>query len=178
GGIERIGKVAAGLVPAMCGLYVATALVVLVMNAPAIPSAFGLIFGHAFTPISATGGFAGAAVAAAIRYGVARGVFSNESGMGSAPIAAAAARTNDPVKQALVSMTQTFIDTLIVCTMTAMMILTADAWTLGVSAAHLTSDSVAETLGQPGAILVALATALFAYSTLIGWSYYGEKAIE
>ncbi|HYD33740.1 MAG TPA: alanine:cation symporter family protein, partial [Methylophilaceae bacterium] len=104
--------------------------------------------------------------------------FSNESGMGSAPIAAAAARTNDPVKQALVSMTQTFIDTLVVCTMTALMILTADAWTQGISAAQLTSQSVAETLGTSGEILVALATVLFAYSTLIGWSYYGEKAIE
>lgn len=178
GGIKSIGRFTSFLVPIMILLYISTALVVLVINAAEIPHAFGLIFGHAFTPISATGGFAGAAVAAAIRYGVARGVFSNESGLGSAPIAAAAARTNEPVKQALVSMTQTFIDTLIVCTMTAMMILTADSWTLGVSAAQLTSQSVAETLGQPGAILVALATALFAYSTLIGWSYYGEKAIE
>ena len=178
GGIRSIGRFTSYLVPIMIVLYVGAALIVLALNASEIPHAFGLIFGHAFTPISATGGFAGAAVAAAIRYGVARGVFSNESGMGSAPIAAAAARTNDPVKQALVSMTQTFIDTLVVCTMTALMILTADAWTQGISAAQLTSQSVAETLGTSGEILVALATVLFAYSTLIGWSYYGEKAIE
>jgi len=178
GGIKTIGRFTSFLVPIMILLYISTALVVLALNIGEIPHALNLIFTHAFTPISATGGFAGAAVAAAIRYGVARGVFSNESGLGSAPIAAAAARTNEPVKQALVSMTQTFIDTLVVCTMTALMILTADSWTQGVSAAQLTSLSVAETLGQPGAILVALATALFAYSTLIGWSYYGEKAIE
>jgi alanine or glycine:cation symporter, AGCS family len=178
GGIRSIGRFTSFLVPIMILLYICTALFVLAMNYSEVPGAFGLIFGHAFSPIAATGGFAGAAVAAAIRFGVARGVFSNESGMGSAPIAAAAARTNDPVKQALVSMTQTFIDTLVVCTMTALMILTADAWTLGVSAGHLTSYSVAETLGKPGEILVAVATVLFAYSTLIGWSYYGEKAIE
>jgi AGCS family alanine or glycine:cation symporter len=178
GGIRSIGRFTSFLVPFMILLYIATGLIVLALNYSEIPHALGLIFGHAFTPISATGGFAGAAVAAAIRYGVARGVFSNESGMGSAPIAAAAARTNDPVKQALVSMTQTFIDTLVVCTMTALMILTADSWTLGVSAAQLTSYSVGETLGPTGEILVAMAIVLFAYSTLIGWSYYGEKAIE
>lgn len=178
GGIKSIGRFTSFLVPIMIVLYIGTALTVLFLNADGIPHALNLIFTHAFTPISATGGFAGAAVAAAIRYGVARGVFSNESGLGSAPIAAAAARTNEPVKQALVSMTQTFIDTLVVCTMTALMILTADAWTQGVGAAQLTSHSVGETLGQPGEILVAVATALFAYSTLIGWSYYGEKAIE
>lgn len=95
-----------------------------------------------------------------------------------APIAAAAARTHDPVKQALVSMTQTFIDTLVVCTMTALVILTANSWTQGVSAGELTSTSFAETLGGAGRIIVAISTALFAYSTLIGWNYYGEKAIE
>ena len=178
GGIKSIGRFTSFLVPIMIVLYIGTALTVLFLNAEEIPHALSLIFTHAFTPISATGGFAGAAVAAAIRYGVARGVFSNESGLGSAPIAAAAARTDEPVKQALVSMTQTFIDTLVVCTMTALMILTADAWTQGVGAAQLTSQSVGETLGQAGEILVAIATALFAYSTLIGWSYYGEKAIE
>jgi AGCS family alanine or glycine:cation symporter len=109
---------------------------------------------------------------------VARGIFSNESGLGSSPIIAAAARTNDPVKQALISMTQTFIDTLVICTLTALVILTADSWTLNVSAGALTSTSVAETLGKAGEIIIAIATTLFAISTLIGWSYYGEKAIE
>ncbi len=178
GGIRSIGRFTSMLVPFMIVTYLGAALVVIAMNASEVPEAFGLIFWHAFNPIAAGGGFAGAAVAAAIRYGVARGVFSNESGLGSAPIAAAAARTGDPVKQALVSMTQTFIDTLVVCTATALVILTADVWREGVSAGILTSLSFAQTLGETGTIIVAVATALFAFSTLIGWSYYGEKAIE
>ncbi len=178
GGIKTIGKFTSFLVPFMIFGYVGVSLTVLFIHIDQIPHAFGLIFGAAFSPSAATGGFAGATVAAAMRFGIARGVFSNESGLGSAPIAAAAARTNDPVKQALVSMTQTFIDTLVVCTMTAMVILTATSWTKGVSAAELTSASMAETLGSTGSVMVAIATALFAYSTLIGWNYYGEKAIE
>ncbi|MHB9116672.1 MAG: alanine/glycine:cation symporter family protein [Burkholderiales bacterium] len=178
GGIKSIGRFTSLLVPFMIVGYVGSALLVLALNAGEIPHAFGLIFYHAFNPIAAGGGFAGAAVAAAMRFGIARGVFSNESGLGSAPIAAAAARTHDPVKQALVSMTQTFIDTLVVCTMTALVILTATSWTHGVGAEQLTSASFAETLGVPGTMIVAIATALFAYSTLIGWNYYGEKAVE
>lgn len=178
GGIKSIGRFTSFLVPFMIIAYVGTALLVLAINIEKIPAAFGLIFNHAFAPIAASGGFAGAAVAAAIRFGVARGVFSNESGLGSAPIAAAAARTNDPVKQALVSMTQTFIDTLLICTMTALVILTANSWVLGASAGELTSASMGETLGHTGEIVVTLATVLFAFSTLIGWSYYGEKAVE
>lgn len=178
GGIKTIAKFTSLLVPFMIAVYVGCSLWVLAINFSAIPHAFALIFYHAFNPSAATGGFVGATVAAAMRYGIARGVFSNESGLGSAPIAAAAARTNDPVKQALVSMTQTFIDTLVVCTMTALVILTASSWTQGVSAAELTSASMAETLGQSGRVIVAVSIALFAYSTLIGWNYYGEKAIE
>ncbi|PKO47401.1 MAG: sodium:alanine symporter family protein [Betaproteobacteria bacterium HGW-Betaproteobacteria-22] len=178
GGIRTIGKFTSLLVPLMILAYVGTALIVLLINLDKIPHAFSLIFHHAFNPISATGGFIGATIAAAMRYGIARGVFSNESGLGSAPIAAAAARTSDPVKQALVSMTQTFIDTLVVCTMTALVILTTDAWMQGISAGELTSVSMAASLGESGRIIVTLATALFAYSTLIGWSYYGEKAME
>jgi len=178
GGIRSIGKFTSILVPFMIIGYVGASLTVLALNFTEIPHAFGLIFLHAFSPAAATGGFAGASIAAAMRFGIARGVFSNESGLGSAPIAAAAARTHDPVKQALVSMTQTFIDTLVVCTMTALVILTANSWTQGVSAGQLTSASFAETLGGAGELIVALATALFAYSTLIGWNYYGEKAIE
>lgn len=178
GGIRSIGKFTSFLVPFMIVGYVGTSLVVLFIHADKIPHAFGLIFYHAFNSSATTGGIVGATVAAAMRYGIARGVFSNESGLGSAPIAAAAARTADPVKQALVSMTQTFIDTLVVCTMTALVILTANSWTQGVSASELTSASMAETLGSTGAIIVAISTALFAYSTLIGWNYYGEKAIE
>jgi alanine or glycine:cation symporter, AGCS family len=178
GGIKTIGKFTSFLVPFMIFGYVGVSLTVLFIHFSEIPHALGLIFSSAFSPSAATGGFVGATVAAAMRFGIARGVFSNESGLGSAPIAAAAARTNDPVKQALVSMTQTFIDTLVVCTMTAMVILTATSWTKGVSASELTSASMAETLGSTGSVMVAIATALFAYSTLIGWNYYGEKAIE
>ncbi len=178
GGIRTIGKFTSFLVPFMIVIYVGCSLWVLALNASEIPHAFQLIFYHAFNPAAASGGFVGATIAAAMRFGIARGVFSNESGLGSAPIAAAAARTNDPVKQALVSMTQTFIDTLVVCTMTALVILTADSWLQGVSAANLTSTSMAETLGNSGSVIVAIAPALFAYSTLIGWNYYGEKAIE
>ena len=178
GGIRSIGRFTSLLVPFMIVAYLGAALLVIAINIAEVPAAFGLIFWHAFNPIAAGGGFAGAAVAAAIRYGVARGVFSNESGLGSAPIAAAAARTSEPVKQALVSMTQTFIDTLVVCTATALVILTATPWTEGVSAGVLTSLSFAETLGMSGTVLVAIATSLFAFSTLIGWSYYGEKAVE
>lgn len=178
GGIRSIAKFTSILVPIMIIAYISMALVILVIQIEKIPQAFSLIFYHAFHPSAATGGFAGATIAAAIRFGVARGVFSNESGLGSGPIAAAAARTNDPVKQALVSMTQTFIDTLVVCTLTALVILTATSWTQGVNAGELTSLSVAETLGEAGKVIVAIATVLFAYSTLIGWSYYGEKAIE
>jgi AGCS family alanine or glycine:cation symporter len=178
GGIRSIGRFTSFLVPFMIIAYIAASMVVLALNAAEIPAALGLIFYHAFNPIAAGGGFAGATIAAAIRFGVARGIFSNESGLGSAPIAAAAARTNDPVRQALVSMTQTFIDTLVICTMTALVILTATPWTEGISAAELTSASMTQTLGQTGTIVVAMATALFAYSTLIGWNYYGEKAVE
>jgi len=178
GGIRSIGRFTSFLVPFMIIVYVGFALVILVMNVDKIGGAFGLIFYHAFNPIAAGGGFAGATIAAAIRFGIARGVFSNESGLGSAPIAAAAAKTNDPVKQALVSMTQTFIDTLVVCTMTALIILMSPFWQEGVSAGQLTMLSFGHHLGATGVFVVSVATVLFAYSTILGWSYYGEKAFE
>ncbi len=178
GGIKSIGKFTSFLVPIMIVIYVSVALVILIMNTDKIGAAFGLIFYHAFNPIAAGGGFVGATMAAAIRFGVARGVFSNESGLGSAPIAAAAAKTNDPVRQALVSMTQTFIDTLVVCTMTALIILISPFWQEGVSAGTLTMESFGLHLGTFGTVVVVVSTALFAYSTILGWSYYGEKAFE
>ena len=178
GGIRSIGKITSFLVPFMIIIYVSFALFILAMNMDKIGGAFGLIFYHAINPIAAGGGFAGATIAAAIRFGIARGVFSNESGLGSAPIAAAAAKTNDPVKQALVSMTQTFIDTLVVCTMTALIILISPFWQEGVSAGQLTMLSFGHHLGQICTVVVSLATVLFAYSTILGWSYYGEKAFE
>lgn len=178
GGVKSIGRFTAWLVPFMIFFYCLAAIVVLVLQWDQLLPALGLIFYHAFNPYSAAGGFAGATVAAAMRYGLARGVFSNESGLGSAPIAAAAAKTDDPVKQALVSMTQTFIDTLVVCTMTALVILTAPHWLEGGSPADLTMRSFAHNLGNAGAGVVILSTVLFAYSTVLGWSYYGEKAFE
>ncbi len=178
GGIKSIGKTTAFLIPIMISIYIAASLTIIILNFDKVGEAFGLIFYHAFNPIAAGGGFLGATIAAAIRFGIARGVFSNESGLGSAPIAAAAAKTSDPVKQALVSMTQTFIDTLVVCTMTALIILMAPIWTTGGNAGELTLKSFEFFLGTSGSLVVVVATVLFGYSTILGWSYYGEKAFE
>ncbi|PCJ70421.1 MAG: sodium:alanine symporter family protein [Rhodobiaceae bacterium] len=177
GGIRRIADVAGALVPLMIVLYVGTALVILVINSAAIPDAFALIFHHAFEPASAAGGFAGATVAAAIRFGVARGVFSNEAGLGSAAIAHAAAKTDDPVRQGHIAMLGTFIDTIIVCTMTALVIITSGLWTSGETGAALTSSSFAVAL-PGGAEIVSVALAVFAFTTILGWSYYGERSVQ
>lgn len=177
GGIRRIADVAGALVPLMIILYVGSALVILVINAAAIPDAFALIFHHAFEPASAAGGFAGATVAAAIRFGIARGVFSNEAGLGSAAIAHAAAKTNDPVRQGHIAMLGTFIDTIIVCTMTGLVIITSGLWTSGDTGAALTSTSFAMAL-PGGAEIVSVALAVFAFTTILGWSYYGERSVQ
>ncbi len=174
GGIKRIANVAGKLVPIMIVLYVGAALVILALNISEIPSAFSLIFTHAFTPAAATGGFAGAAVAAAIRFGVARGVFSNEAGLGSAAIAHAAAKTNNPVKQGVIAMLGTFIDTIIVCTMTALVIITSGAWTSGKNGAELTSMAFGNSI-PGGEYIVTVALTVFAFTTILGWSYYGER---
>lgn len=174
GGIKRIADVAGKLVPAMIILYVGAALVILAINISEIPAAFVLIFESAFNPVAATGGFAGAAVAAAIRFGVARGVFSNESGLGSAAIAHAAAKTNNPVKQGIIAMLGTFIDTIIVCTMTALVIITSGAWTSGKNGAELTSSAFGSAI-PGGEYIVTIALAVFAFTTILGWSYYGER---
>jgi alanine or glycine:cation symporter, AGCS family len=176
GGIHRIGAVAGKLVPFMAISYMLAGTVVLILNAGAIPGAFGLIFTHAFSPIAATGGFAGAAVWAAIRFGVARGVFSNEAGLGSAPIAHAAAECKGPVSQGLVAMLGTFIDTILVCSFTALVILSTGAWTSGENGAELTSLAFETALPGIGATITSLALAVFAFTTLVGWSYYSERA--
>ncbi|MBN2800043.1 MAG: sodium:alanine symporter family protein [Deltaproteobacteria bacterium] len=184
-GIKGIGKVAGVMVPAMILLYGAGTLTLLALHLDRIPGALALIFEHAFTPTAAAGGFAGAAVKEAVRYGVARGVFSNESGLGSGPIAAAAAQTRSPVSQALVSMTQTFIDTLVVCSLTGLAILVTDAWTSGENGASLTLAAFSQGLpwtpwaGGPalGSLVVTIGLITFAWSTILGWSYYGEKAL-
>ena len=180
GGIKRIGDVAGKLVPAMIVLYVGASIVILLLNASEIPNAFAMIFKYAFEPVAAVGGFAGAAVAAAIRFGVARGVFSNEAGLGSAAIAHAAAKTNNPVQQGVIAMLGTFIDTIIVCTMTALVILTSGAWMatgadgIGLTGAVLTSEAFSSTI-TGGDYVVTVALAVFAFTTILGWSYYGER---
>lgn len=178
GGIERISDIAGKLVPVMAVAYIAAATIVLALNADAIPGAFGLIFTHAFTPSAATGGFAGAAVWAAIRFGVARGVFSNEAGLGSAPIAHAAASTKGPVSQGLVAMLGTFIDTIIVCTFTALAIIATGAWTSGETGAALTSHAFDLALPGFGGYIIAIALTIFAFTTILGWSYYCERSLQ
>ena len=178
GGIQRISQVVGALVPFMAALYILALIVVLAINANAMPAAFGLIFTHAFSPAAATGGFAGAAVWAAIRFGVARGVFSNEAGLGSAPIAHAAAKTKGPVSQGLVAMLGTFIDTLIVCTFTALAILSTGVWTSGATGAALTSAAFEAALPGFGGVIIAVSLAIFAFTTIIGWSYYSERSLQ
>ncbi|MBB1022351.1 sodium:alanine symporter family protein [Dietzia sp. E1] len=178
GGIKAIGRVTAGFVPLMILLYIIGGLVVLVVNADQIPAAFGLVFSDAFTGTAAVGGFAGSAILYAIQMGVARGIFSNESGMGSAAIAAAAARTTHPTRQGLVSMTQTFIDTIIVVTFTGLVLVTTGVWQGGGDVAGtMTADAFASAIPE-GDKLVAVSIAFFAFSTILGWSYYGERCME
>ncbi|WP_110665098.1 alanine/glycine:cation symporter family protein [Salinicola halophilus] len=178
GGIKRISQVAGKLVPLMAIAYFSASVVVLIINADQILGALGMIFEYAFQPIAASGGFAGAAVAAAIRFGVARGIFSNEAGLGSAPIAHAAAQTRNPVRQGLIAMLGTFIDTLVVCTMTALVILTSSHWLDGESGAGLTSLAFDSGLPGFGQSIVAIALAVFAFTTILGWSFYGEKCFQ
>jgi len=179
GGIKSIAKVTSTLVPFMIVLYLIGAIISLYVNFEQIPHAFYLIFHHAFTPAAATGGFAGAIIRETITKGVARGIFSNESGLGSSPIAAAAAKTANPVRQALVSMSQTFIDTIVVCTFTGLVIISSGHWSSGETGAALSAHAFERSVPNNwGADLVSVCLVFFTYSTLLGWSYYGEKAIE
>ncbi|ACJ27358.1 Sodium:alanine symporter [Shewanella piezotolerans WP3] len=177
GGIKRIADVAGKLVPIMTIFYIAAGIAVLVVYAAEIPAAIELIIHSAFNPVAAQGGFAGAAVWAAIRFGVARGVFSNEAGLGSAPIAHAAAQTNNPVAQGLVAMLGTFIDTLIVCTITGLAIIVSGAWTSGENGAALTSFAFSHAFPL-GNYVVAIALSVFAFTTILGWSFYCEKCVQ
>jgi len=179
GGIRSIARATSYLVPLMIGLYLTAAIVVTLINYEGIPAIVSLVFADAFSPSAASGGFAGAGVMLTIRMGVARGVFSNESGLGSASIAAAAAQTTHPVTQALVSMTQTFIDTLVVCSFTGFVIIASGAWDSGLTGAPLTAAAFSHGLpGTSGDVIVSISLVFFAYSTLLGWSYYGEKSLE
>ena len=186
GGIKSIGKVTASLVPIMIVFYVLGALYILIANIGGVPAAFAQIFSEAFTGTSAIGGFAGSAIIIAVQFGVARGIFSNESGMGSAAIAAAAAKTSHPVRQGLVSMTQTFIDTIIVVTCTGLVIITTGVWHMTdpatgeqISPALMTGEAFSHGLpGEWGHYIVTIGLVLFAGSTILGWSYYGERNVE
>lgn len=179
GGISSIGRFTAVFVPVMILTYMAGCGAVLLVHADAVPGAIALIFREAFSGTAAVGGFAGATLAAGIRYGVARGIFSNESGLGSAGIAAAAAQTREPARQALVSMTQTFIDTIVVCSFTGIAIVASGAWMSGTTGSPLTQLTFRDSLpGQWGGWIVAVSLAMFAYSTILGWCYYGEKSLE
>ncbi len=176
GGITRIATWAGRLVPFMAVFYILFGLIVLFINYAEIPAAVVTVFSNAFTGTAATGGFAGAAVWAAIRFGVARGVFSNEAGLGSAPIAHAAATTTDPVRQGSIAMLGTFIDTLIVCSITGLAIVSTGVWSSGETGVDLTAMAFERSLpGGIGAYIVTFSLAVFAFTTVLGWSYYGEK---
>ncbi len=177
GGLPKVASVASKLVPLMAVTYVFAGLIVLLLNVEEIPAALALIVESAFTGTAAQGGFAGAAVWAAIRFGVARGIFSNEAGLGSAPIAHAAARTSQPVEQGMIAMLGTFIDTLIICTITGLVIITSGVWTSGVDGAALTSAAFSQTLSGSGHYIVSFALAIFAFTTILGWYVYGERCV-
>ncbi|MEZ5320200.1 MAG: sodium:alanine symporter family protein [Vicinamibacterales bacterium] len=178
GGIRRIGQVTEFLVPFMAILYLGGGLFVLLRYAGEIPAALGLVFEGAFTGSAAVGGFAGSTIAMALRYGIARGLFSNEAGLGSAPMVHAAADTDHPVRQGLYGIFEVFVDTLLICTTTGLVILVTGTWSTGATGAALSAQAF-ET-GLPGAwgdIVVTSGILLFSFSTLVGWSYYGETGI-
>ncbi|MAC99602.1 MULTISPECIES: alanine/glycine:cation symporter family protein [Pseudomonas] len=179
GGIKRIGEVAGKLVPIMAIFYVGGGLIILILHADKIPEAFSQIFYYAFNPSAAAGGFAGATVWMAMRFGIARGVFSNEAGLGSAPIAHAAAQTNNPIRQGTIAMLGTFIDTIIICSITGLVIMVTGAWTSGENGAPLSALAFSQGLpGSWGQYIVSIGLAVFAFTTIIGWSFYSEKCTQ
>ncbi|MEJ2508867.1 MAG: sodium:alanine symporter family protein [Gammaproteobacteria bacterium] len=178
GGIRRIAKIASRIVPFMAVLYCGAALLIIILNIQELPAALGTIFNLALNPTAA----GGAAIGVAMQYGVARGVFSNEAGLGSAPMAHAAARTDEPVREGLVAMMGPFIDTIVICTMTAVVIVMMGAWgdarPAGLEGAALSAFAFQKALGGTGAWVVGFGLTLFAYSTIISWSYYGDRSAE
>jgi AGCS family alanine or glycine:cation symporter len=178
GGIKRIAAFAEVLVPFMAILYIAGGLVLLLLHLDRVPAALGLVFNGAFSGTAATGGFAGATIMLAMRYGVARGLFSNEAGLGSAPMVHATAQTDHPVRQGLYGIFEVFVDTILICTTTGLAILVTGAWESGATGAALSAQAFTTGLpGQWGGLIVTTGLVLFAFSTLIGWSYYGETGI-
>ncbi len=178
GGIKRIAMVAERLVPTMIFVYFIFGFVVIVEHYAEIPNVFMLIFQFAFTPSAAVGGFLGATVSQAIQFGFRRGLLSNEAGLGSAPIAHAAAQTPSPVHQGLIGSMEVFIDTIVVCTLTAVINLSTGMWQSGLSGTAMTAASFSEGIPYLGGFVVAIASFLFGYSTLIGWCYYGEQCLK
>ncbi|PXV61949.1 AGCS family alanine or glycine:cation symporter [Halanaerobium congolense] len=178
GGIERIADVTEKLVPIMASVYIIGSIIIILFNIEDLIPAFKLIFNSAFNGHAATGGFAGAAVLQGIRYGVSRGVFSNEAGLGSAAIAHAATTVDRPAKQGIVAMLGGFLDTIVICTMTALIIIMTGAWDSGITGAALTSKAFNIGLPGPGGFIVAFGLIFFSFSTILTWSYYGEKSFE
>ena len=178
GGLKSISKVSTTVVPFMAIVYILGTLTVIFFNIDKVPATLSLVLTSAFSPIAAVGGFAGASVRMAIQNGVARGVFSNESGLGSAPIAAAAAKTNEPVEQGLISMTGTFIDTLIICTLTGLTILVTGVWNGNLDGVALTQSAFSTVFSFFGPALLTIFLVLFAFTTILGWNYYGERCFE
>ena len=177
GGIKRIGEVAQILVPFMSLLYLGAGALILATHAAAVPRAIGLVFEGAFTGTAVTGGFLGSTAALAVRFGIARGLFSNEAGLGSAPMVHAAAQTDHPVRQGLYGIFEVFVDTLLVCTVTGLAILVTGAWSSGLTGAALSGEAFRLGLAGAGTVVVTSCILLFSFSTVIGWSYYGETAI-
>jgi len=178
GGIKRIGRVASRVVPFMCVVYILGALIILLTNLEKLPYAVGLIIKHAFSPTSAAGGFLGATVAQTIRFGVARGLFSNEAGLGSASIAHSAAKTKEPVREGLVAMLGPFVDTIVICSMTALVIISTGAWTSGLTSSPLSAHAFELGLPVVGKWIVTFGLVFFAFSTMLTWSYYGDRCSE
>ncbi|WP_422660961.1 alanine/glycine:cation symporter family protein [Paenibacillus sp. EC2-1] len=176
GGIKNISKVTSKVVPMMAIVYILTSCVVLIVFANKLPDALLLVFQSAFNPTAASGGFVGATIMMAIQTGVARGVFSNESGLGSAPIAAAAAKVKWPAEQGLISMTGTFIDTLIVCTLTGLTLIVTGVWDGAALGAEMTQTAFDAAMPL-GSLILMLCLVLFAFTTILGWNYYGERCI-
>lgn len=180
GGIKTISKASEWIVPFMAIFYIVGGMIILIYNASAIPQAVALVIKSAFTPTAAVGGFLGSTVMMAIKNGIARGVFSNESGLGSAPIAAAAAKTKSCVRQGLISMTGTFIDTIIVCTMTGLVLVVTGTWSSEFEGAAMTNQAFR--IGLPitdlGQYIVTTGLIFFAFTTILGWNYYGERCVE
>lgn len=178
GGLQSISQTASKIVPAMAVIYFIVTVIFLIMNASEVPHAVGEVISGAFNGTAAAGGFAGAGIMLTIRSGIARGLYSNESGLGSAPIVAAAAKTKWPAEQGLISMTGTFIDTIIICTLTGLTIIVSGVWTGTTNGAEMTQAAFATTYGSLAPFILTISLTLFAFTTIIGWNYYGERCWE